>query len=336
MGKIIQVRDNAGKQVELVDNYGVMNTPLAMQDADTGIFFARQLELKLSKSFEIKYPQFQGRSLAPVNSEGGPWVDTILTEFYDKVGQAEWATGEDSQFPRADIKGGEVRTPVRAIKTGFGYSWMEIQRSMKNNVQLEQRRANAAIYAYEKKLDDVIWSGDAKVGIGGFLSDSVVPRAYAPADGTASATTFVSKTSDQIVRDINSCMAKPWLDSSMIHTPNVLLMPPTQYAYISVTKMSTYSDQTILSYLMTTSMWFMNGKGKIVPVNKLKNGGPTASTDCMVAYEFNPDLLELYIPYAQNFFQVQQQGLQFTVPSLGMTGGIVWRYPKSANIVESI
>lgn len=336
MSKIIQVKDSSGKNVELIDNYGVMNTPLAMKDADTGIFFARQLELRLSKSFEIIYPQFEGRALAPVNSEGGPWTDTILAEYYDKVGTAEWATGEDETFPRADIKGGELRTIVRAIKTGFGYSWMEIQKAMHTKMNLEQRRSDAAVYAYEKKLDDVIWSGDAKVGIGGFLSDTAVPRASASNDGTGSATTFASKTPDQIVKNINDAMSKPWIDSGMLHMPNRLLMPPTQYEYIASTKMSTYSDQTILSYLENSNRWFKGGIGLIRPVNKLATGGPTAGGTCMIAYEYNANNLELYIPYPLNFFAVQQSGFQFMVPALGMTGGIVWRYPKSANIVEGI
>ena len=336
--RIVKVQDSAGKSVEIVDNYGVMHTPLALMDADTGIFFARQLELKLSTAYEVKYPQFQGRSLAPVNSEGGPWTESIVAQVFNHSGTATWATGEDETFPRADISGQEIRTVVRALKTGFGYSWLEIQKAMKNNANLEQRRANAAIFAYEKKLDDVIWGGDSQVNIGGFLSDANVPRGSAAATGTSTGTTFASKTGTPqlIVDDIESAMTKPWLDSGMIHWPNTLLLPPAQYRLISSTRMSTYSDKTILAYLMETSDWFSNGKGKIVPVNKLKNGGPTAGADCMIAYEYNSENLELYIPYAQNFFPVQQKGFQFLVPSLGMTGGIVWRYPKSANIVESI
>lgn len=337
---LIQVRDSSGKMVELIDNYGVMNTPNAMKDADTGIFFARQLELRISKAFEIKYPQFEGRKLAPVNSEGGAWTDSILAEYFDKVGNAEWATGEDETFPRADIKGAEVRTPVRAIKTGFGYSWMEIQRAAHNKTDLQQRRVSAAIFSYEKKLDSVIWSGDAKVKIGGFLSDTSVPRANASADGTAGATTFASKSAQKIVDNINDCMAKPWLDSGMLHKPNRLLLPPEQFELISKTRYDDGSGfsggYTILSWLLSNNRWFMNGAGEIVPVNKLKGGGPTAGADCMIAYEYNSENLELYIPYPQNFFPVQQSGFQFMVPSLGMTGGIVWRYPKSANIVEGI
>jgi hypothetical protein len=336
MPRIIQVKDSKGKNVEIVDNYGVMNTTLALNDADTGIFFARQLELRMSKAFEMLYPQFPARSLFPINNQGGPWVDQIVAEWFDKVGKAQIGTGEEKSMPRADIKGGEVKSSVRPIVTSFGYSWLEIQRAMSTGRDLEQRRANAAIFAFEQLLNQIAFYGDADAGLEGFLTNTNIPVNSASADGTGNHTTFVSKTPDTIVQNINSCMSKPWIDSGMIHTPNRLLMPPTQYEYIASTKMSTYSDQTILSYLETSNRWFKGGKAQIMPVNELAGGCPGTKTDCMIAYDFNPDMLEMYLPYPQNFFPVQLEGFQYTVPSIGFTGGVVVRYPKSMNIVGGI
>lgn len=328
----IKVKDSKGQAVEIIDNYGVMNTPQAMTDTDTGIFFARELELKLAKAFEVKYPQFQARSLFPMNMEGGPWVDTIVAEYYNKIGKAEIGTGEESEMPRADVKGGELRSVVRPIVTSFGYSWLEIQRAMHLGKALEQRRANAAIHAYEYKLNQIAFFGDEDAGLEGFLTNTDVPNSEVAATGESSGTTFASKvaTPQRIIDDINALMAKPWSDSKMIHFPNTLLMPPDQFRLISETRANAYTDKTILESLMENNIFLKNG-GKVLPANELKGAG-TGGTDIMVAFEYNSDNLELYIPYDINFFAVQQKGLQFVVPALGMTGGVVWRYPKSANI----
>ena len=327
-----KVKDSKGQIVEVIDNYGVLNTPQAMRDADTGIFFARELEMKLAKAFEVKYPQFQARSLFPMNTEGGPWVDTIVAEYYNKIGVAEIGTGEETEMPRADIKGGELRSVVRPIVTSFGYSWLEVQRAMHVGKALEQRRANAAIHAYEYKLNNIAFFGDEKAGLEGFLTNTDVPNSAAAATGTGSARTFASKIANPqlIIDDINALMAKPWSDSKMIHFPNTLLMPPDQYRLISETKASAYTDKTILQSLMENNIFLKQG-GKVLPVNELKGAG-TGDSDIMVAFEYNSDNLEMYIPYDLNFFAVQQKGLQFVVPALGMTGGVIWRYPKSANI----
>lgn len=332
----IQVKDSRGTAVELIDNYGVMNTPQAMRDADTGIFFARQLELNLAKAFEVKYPNFQARSLFPINNEGGPWVDTIVAEYYDKIGKAEIGTGEETVMPRADIKGGELRSAVRAIVTSFGYSWLEIQRAMHAGKSLEQRRVNAAIHAYETKLNEIAFFGDSKAGLQGFLTCSDVPRASVSATGTGDSTKFEDKvtTPQRIIDDINALLAKPWIDSGMIHFPNTLLLPPDQFRIISETKASDYTDKTILTSLMENNIFLKQG-GQVLPVNELKGAG-TNGADIAVAFEKNSDNLEFYIPYDQNFMAVQQEGLQFVVPSIGMTGGVIWRYPKSANIGEGI
>lgn len=327
-----QVKDSKGQVVELIDNYGVLNTPQAMRDADTGIFFARELEMRLAQAFEVKYPQFQARSLFPMNNEGGPWVDTIVAEYYDKIGKAEIGTGEETEMPRADIKGGELRSVVRPIVTSFGYSWLEIQRAMHAGKNLEARRANAAVYSFEYKLNRIAFFGDEDANLQGFLTNTDVPNSEVADTGTAGATTFASKLSNPqlIIDDINAVMAKPWADSHMIHFPNTLLMPPEQYRLISETKASAYTDKTILQSLMENNIFLKNG-GVIKPVNELVGAG-TGSTDIMVAYENTSENLEMYMPYDLNFFAVQQKGLQFVVPALGMTGGVIWRYPKSGNI----
>lgn len=332
----IKVTDGRGQVVEIVDNYGVMHTPQAMIDADTGIFFARQLEHRLAEVFEIKYPEYQARGIFPVSNEGGAWTDTIIGEYYDQVGDAVMGTGEETEFPRADIKGGEFRSPVRVIVTGFGWSWLEIQRAMHANKDINGMRSMAAKRSYEKKFDSIAWKGDAKTGLSGFLTNTDVPRATALATGTSNGTTFASKKTDPdlIVDDLNILCRKVWVDSNMIHSPNTILMPPDQYALISETKRNDYTDKTILQAFLESNMFMKNG-GQIKPVAAMKGAG-TNGVDIMVAFENKKENLCMFEPYPLNFLAVQQKGLQFMVPAIGLVGGLEWYYPKSANIAEGI
>lgn len=332
----IQVRDSAGKMQEVVDNYGVFNYGQFTRDADSGIYFARQLELRIAKVYEIKYAELPARQIFPISTIGGPWVETIVEQYIDMLGEAKIGSGEEVDFPRADIIGGEVSAKVRPIITGFGYSWLEIQRAMKAGINLQAGRSNAARRAFETKVNDIAFNGDEKSGLTGFMSNTEIPRESAAATGTGSTTTFSTKTPDNIVVDIEDIMNAPWEESMMIHRPNTLLMPVSQYRYITTTRMSAYETMTIYNYLMTQHPSFMNGAGKIVPINQLKGAGPTAGADCMVAYQNDPEILELRIPFEQQFFPVQQRGFQYMVPSLGLCGGVIVRYPKAIKIVEGI
>lgn len=338
MPKKIQVKDERGQIVEIVDNYGVMNTPQAMLDADTGIFFARELEHRLAETFEIKYPAYQARDLFSVSNEGGAWTDSIVGEWYDKVGKAEIGTGEETKFPRADVVGGEIRSYVRPVVTSFGWSWLEIQKAKHADKNLNGMRAEAAKRAYEKIFNEIAFIGDSKSKLNGLLSNNDVPRGNAAATGTASGTTFESKkgTPSLIVDDLNEMCRAIWVDSNMIHAPNIILMPPDQYAYIAETPINEYNrDVTILSNFLKTNMFFKNGGGRIEPVSFLKGAG-TGGADIMVAYENNSQNLKMFEPYPLNFLAVQQQGLQFVVPAIGLIGGLEWYYPLAGNIVEGI
>jgi hypothetical protein len=331
-----RVKDGAGVEHEIVDNYGVFNINQFSKDADSGIYFARQLELRIAKIYEIMYPELPARSIFPVSRIGGPGVETIVEQYMDIIGNAEIGSGEEVDFPRADVVGGEVSSKVRPIITGFGYSWLEIQRAMRAGISLNAARANAAKRAFETKLNDIAFNGHEASGITGFFSNAEIPRESAAATGAGSATTFVSKSPDNIVADIEAAMNDPWEDSMMIHKPNTLLMPVSQYRLIASTRMNAYDTMTILSFLLNNHPSFMGGAGTITPVNQLKGAGPTAGADCMVAYQKTEEVLELRIPFEQQFFPVQQRGFQYMVPSLGLTGGVVVRYPKAIKIVEGI
>ncbi len=303
-------------------------------DADGAVFFARQLEHIKSKSFDVLYAELQARSLFPVSNEGGIGVTTITYRTYDMVGAAKIINAYANDLPRADVAGKETTIPVRSVGTSYGYSLDEIQASQLTGVGLDQRRSNASRRAVEQVVNDVAFVGDAASGLPGLFDNPNIPTGAVVDPGAG--TEWVNKTPDQILFDVNDLFADIFETTKMVERPNTLLLPPNQWSFIASTPRSANSDTTILQYIVQNSPYIAS-ESDIIPVNECAAANNVLlSTDAMVAYDRDPDKLQLEIPVELEYLPVQMEGLEFIIPGRNRLGGLNIFYPLSLAIGTGI
>jgi len=304
-------------------------------DADGAFFFQRQLEHIKARSYDVQYPELQGRSLFPVSNESGPGVTSITYRTYDQVGAAKIIQAYADDLPRADVAGKETTIPVRSVGISYGYNLDEIQASQLTGAALDQRRANAAMRSVEQKVNDVAFFGDAASGLPGLFDHPNIPTG-AVVDGAAGTKPWTTKTPDEILFDVNDLFADIFETTKMVERGNTLMLPPAQWSYISSTPRSANSDTTILMYLVQNSP-YLNSVDDIIPVNECSADlNPNLSTDAMVAYDRNPDKLQLEIPVELEMMPVQQKNLEFVVPGRNRLAGLNIYYPLSLAIATGI
>lgn len=303
-------------------------------DANGAVFFARQLEHIKAKSYDVKYAELQARNLFPVSNEGGMGVTTITYRTYDQVGAAKIINAYANDLPRADVAGKETTIPVRSVGTSYGYSLDEIQASQLTQMGLDQRRANASRRAVEQVVNDVAFVGDAASGLPGLFDNPNIPTGAVVDPGAG--TEWVNKTPDQILFDVNDLFADIFETTKMVERPNTLLLPPNQWSYIASTPRSANSDTTILQYIVQNSP-YINSESDIIPVNECAAANNVLlSTDAMVAYDRDPDKLQLEIPVELEYLPVQMEGLEFVIPGRNRLGGLNIYYPLSLAIATGI
>lgn len=299
-------------------------------DANLIGFFPQQLEQILANTYDVKYPQLKGTVVIPVDTSVNTGAETYSFYTYDSVGMARIISDYSQELPRADITGQKTTAQIRGIGASFGYSIQEIRAAQFAGQPLEQRRANAVRRSNDQKVNAIAWHGDSVCGLYGFLNYPNVPVSDVPNDGTGSTTEWANKTPAQILRDMNLAVSEIVDNTKAVHMANTLLLPVSQYQYISQTPYSTYSATSILDFFKA------NNPGIMVDwVNELKGAG-TAGVDVMIAYERNIDNLALHIPQPFETFPPQARGLELVVPTHSRCGGVVFYYPLSANIKEGI
>jgi len=303
-------------------------------DADAGVFFQRQLEHIKARSYDVQYAELKARELFPVSNEGGRGVTSITYRTYDQVGAAKIINAYADDLPRADVSGKETTIPVRSVGTSYGYNLDEIQSSQLTGATLDQRRANAAKRSVEQVINDVAFYGNTSSGLPGLFDNPNIPTGAVvnPGAGTA----WTTKTADEILFDINDLFADVFESTAMVERANTLLIPPNQWSYIMSSPRASNSDTTIAAYVAQNSP-FLNSLADIIPVNECAAANnPLLTTDAAIAYDRNPDKLQLEVPVELEMMPVQQKNLEFVVPGRARVAGLNIYYPLSIAIATGI
>lgn len=306
-------------------------------DQDESIFFNRELEHIKAQSFDVLYQDLFARTILPTSDEAGAYARSITYRTFDQVGMAKIISSYAKDLPRADVSGFETTTPVRVIGLSFGFNVDEILASNKTGRSLEQRRANAVQRGTEETIDRLALFGDVPSGIPGFFSNPNIPAGLV-ADGGTGNTTWVTKTPQEILDDINSFMGTIFSVTLQKEKPNTLLLPTAQWSLISTTPRSDNSDMTILKYVVANSP-YLSSEADVMAIPDLTGIGTVGggdSADIMVAYDRNPDKLTMEVPLELTFLAPQERGLEIEVPSWAKSGGTIVYYPLSVRFAEGI
>lgn len=307
----------------------VLNSPHL--DANDTVFATRELTNVITKTYETKFAQLKARQLFPVSNEDGEWAESIMWYLYTPVGVAKFIDNYASDLPRADVKAAPNLTPIRECGAAYGFNVGEIRAAAKTGKSLDQMRGNAAKRTHEQLLNDVAYNGDNVRGLPGLLNNPNVTRAAVPADGTGSATTFASKTADQIIRDMNAVVNNIVSLTKEAEIPDTLLLPTNQFNYVSSTPRNTVNGDSILTIFLKNQQYVKT----VMSVPQLAGAG-TSGQDIMVAYRRDPDALSLRVPMEFKQYPPEARNLEFLINTTMRIGGLIVFYPLSISIAEGI
>jgi hypothetical protein len=293
-----------------------------------GIFLARELETILARAFEVEYADIKYSTVIPVSSEVGTGADSFTYRVFDKQGSMKVIGDKAQDLPRADVLRKEVTHPVRSLGASFAYTVQETRAaSMVPGMNLEQRRANAVRRAYEEKVQEIAYFGDAPSGMKGFFNnnqvDKLVPDKWFDTAGV---------TSDELIALLNEPATRLVQNSNMKEMPNTMLVPYNVYRIISTTPRSSTSDTTVMEFFLRTNPMIT----AIEPINELEasKSGNALSKDRIITYDRSPDKLQLHVPQPLEFLPPLRQALEFSVAAHARIGGLALYYPKSAIVLE--
>lgn len=312
-----------------------------MQDAQQVAmsFLIRQASLIEPTVYAIRYQDIQYPSLIPVDTSAPEWIQSVTYFSMDSVGQAQWFNGNAHDVPKVELTREKFETTVSMAAIGYGYNLEELGTAQLLGMNLSNDKASTARRVAEEKIDQVAFIGDTGKGFSGLVNATTPTATTAPADGTGSATTFVSKTPDQILRDINGQLTGIFTGTLGAEIADTLLLPYSVLLDLSTRRIDAVNQTTILEWIERNNIYTRTTGGALTirgVFGYLDTAG-AASTKRMVAYRRSPEVLKMHMPMPFRFLPAWQTGpIKFDVPGIFRLGGVDIRRPKSVRYLDGI
>lgn len=295
-------------------------------DSAETLFFERELESRKAQTYDVVRAPLKAFELIPVSTDAGAAAESIVYEQYDQTGIAKIVSNYADDLPRADVKGKEFVARIKSIGNSYGYSLQEIRAAQFAGKGLEQRKANSATRAQREMWNRIAFYGDADANLQGWLTNPNIP-ASAVSAGASSDTEWSTKTTDEILADLNDAANAVVDDTNGAEIPDTVVMPIKQYTQIASTRQDSGTDTTVLQYFLQNNP-FINS---VEWANEL-SGAFTGGTDGFIVYRRDPDAMTLEMPQMFEQLPVQERGLEYVVPCHSRIGGVIVYYPLSQAI----
>lgn len=309
-------------------------------DAETAsMFFTRELEHVKAQSYDVLRAPLRAFDLFPTDSTAGPGADSVVYEQYDITGMAKIVADYADDLPRSDVKGKEFVARVRSVGNSYGYSLQEIRSAQLAGKSLEARKANAAVRAQREIWNRIAFYGDEEHNLQGLLTNPNIPAVTVADDGTGDATTWDTKTAQQILRDMNDLVNSIIERTNGAEQPDTLVLPIEQYTKVVSTPADTGTDTTIGQYFLTNNPFIQNleWSNELKASERAKYISSDQYTgEIMVAYRRDPDAVMLEMPQMFEQLPVQERNLEFVVPCHSRIAGLIIPYPLSMAVGEGI
>lgn len=289
--------------------------------------------------YQMRYQEIQYPNLIPVDTSAPEWINSVTYFSMDGVGQAQWFSGKAHDMPNVDLSREKFETGVHMAGIGYGYDLEELGKAQLIGMNLTGDKASLARRVSEEKIDQVAFGGDTAKGFTGLVNASTPTATTAPADGTGSATTFASKTPDQVLRDINAQLTGMFTGTLGGEIADTLLLPYSVLLDLSTRRIDAVNQTTILEWIEKNNI-YTRTTGQALTIRGLFGYLDTAgasSTKRMVAYRRSPDVLKMHVPMPFRFFPAWQTGpMRFDVPGVFRLGGVDIKRPKAVRYLDGI
>jgi hypothetical protein len=309
----------------------LFKNPGARLDASESMHLKRELEYVETETYRNLYAALQARDFVPTKPGIPEWARTITWREMDEFGKAKIISNASDDLPRSNVKRTETGKTIKTIGMSYGYDWEELAASAAMGTHLDAEEANAAAFAVDSELDEILSYGNETYGLDGVLTIGGVTD-FTPSTKTAGGKLWGSlsapnATGLEVANDLMGLAQKGHETSKGRVAKFRLVVPIEQYGYAAQTPISaTYPQMTALKYALENSPFISS----ITPwwrCDSANSGGKLSYDALMAIPEGVPAALQGIVPMERRTLPAQQKNLSWIVPIVAKCGGVVSKYP---------
>lgn len=266
-------------ELERVDP--TLHMPLA------AVTWSRDIDLREDVSIADEFSSF---TLTTFASGSGLGAGQGGTNGAGRNGKA-WVGKTTSQIGGVGVDTGKYPQPLTPWALEVKYSLLELESAAKLGRPIDMQKVEAVRLKHQMDIDEQVYVGDATLNQTGMVNSSLVTNVSNVPNGVSASPLWTAKTPAEILSDLNAGLYSAWQASGFAVMPENVLLPPSQYGYISTQTVSTAGSVSILKYLLENNIC-KQSQGKNISIQPSKwcvgagSGGTigTAGNERMVFY----------------------------------------------------
>lgn len=195
-------------------------------------------------------------------------------------------------IPGMGVDIGKTAQPLHLWAMELGYTIPELLSAQKLGRPIDEQKFAGMQLKWQMDIDEMVYIGDTGLGVYGLVNSiAKVTTGFVDNNAGGTSTKWINKTPAEILKDVNALITAAWAAAGYAVCPTKLLLPPSQFAYITSQTVSTAGTASILRYLEDNCIT-LSITGKKLDIQPLKwlagrgeqTGSPLAATDRMVVY----------------------------------------------------
>lgn len=300
---------------------------------DGSLYFAQELDVVKQKTYDVKYPRMTGLDLIHASHEVNPGAESITYYSYDKTGFAAIIGNYATDLPRADVVGAPHTSSVVSIGASYGYSMQDMRSSKLANKKLDQRRGESARYQIERKINELVFAGDAEHNVTGLLSSGNSIPIYTLATVSGS-TSWKNKTADEIIADIIGIISYQATTTMDVEAPDSIALPPSVVRELTAKRIDG-TDVSVMQYLKKTLTSIKNWK-ECPELEAASTATNRFGSRVMIVYKDDAEKATFEIPMAFYQYPAQPRNLEIQINCEARVGGLIIYYPMAFTIAAGL
>lgn len=176
-----------------------------------------------------------------------------------------WIGKNTDQVSGVGVDIAKTPQPLRLWGLEIKYTIPELESAAKLGRPVDQQKYAALQLKHQMDVDEMVYIGDTTTGDTGLLNSTgsgQVTPVNLPA-GAGGSTLWSQKSADEILADVNFMLVTVWTSSAWAVMPSKILLPPSQFGYISTAKVSQAGNVSILKYIQENSILATSKGGKL-------------------------------------------------------------------------
>lgn len=305
-------------------------TGLDALDAQSNVFFARELEHIIPEIFMREHARINARAVFPIYRGASPFDKQITYRQFTKVGAAKIISDYANDIPLVNVFGEEFTGNVRTLGCAARWSVDEIGASAQHGRGLDRMQVDTARETILRLENDIAWNGDADNGLVGLLTDPNIPQTTVvnPGGGTQ----WSTKTGLEMVADMCACADAIPQNTGDVEMPTRLLIASRAYRIAKCTHVNAGGST------VSALKWFLDNHDtvtEVMPIRELEGVG-AGGTDMMIAYTPDQSKLRMNVTLELEQRPPQEVDLWVKVIYREKFGGVTVHKPMSLHKCDGL